>query len=233
MWRTSHPGRAAVNRGRRSDSGGRCWPDSVRRLRMRVAILTDPGGPVLVGVHGAVRVGERSVAILTDPGGPVLGRPTPRPTACRPRVAILTDPGGPVLGGSARQRARLDVPWLRSSPTLTGRCWLPGPLAVTAWRPVVAILTDPGGPVLGCPPPGRGPGVPAVAILTDPGGPVLGPLAHHGGKHHHVGVAILTDPGGPVLVPGRGVPRSSMWIRCCDPHRPWRAGAGPARPSWR
>ncbi len=125
---------------------------------------------LLVGAVGGDGV-ARDVAILTDPGGPVLplhdkvrgcalpklrSSPTLEGRCCnlhqspegelRILVAILTDPGGPVL---------------RSWPRL--------PHSPTA---VVAILTDPGGPVLhdhlellGA--------LTRVAILTDPGGPVL------------------------------------------------------------
>ena len=42
-----------------------------RARHVQVAILTDPGGPVLVAAVSAYRR-ARGVAILTDPGGPVL-----------------------------------------------------------------------------------------------------------------------------------------------------------------
>src|SRR5690349_1976262 len=88
-----------------------------------------------------------------------------------------------------------------------------------------------------------------VAILTDPGGPVLaaasGATAARGTSccdPHRPGragagfcgadaaarpavVAILTDPGGPVLAPPRASTASSPQ-GSCDPHRPGRAGAG-------
>src|SRR6266540_3627395 len=112
---------------------------------------------------------------------------------------------------------------LRSSPTLEGRCCNLHQSPEGELRILVAILTDPGGPVLRSWP--RLPHSPTavVAILTDPGGPVL-----HGQERvtamGGVEVAILTDPGGPVLPPRAG-PTRGRTRRCCDPHRPWRAGA--------
>ncbi len=61
------------------------------------------------------------VAILTDPGGPVLPRAVSPREQVALGVAILTDPGGPVLLRKVAAAGRvLDV--LRSSPTLEGRC---------------------------------------------------------------------------------------------------------------
>jgi len=86
-----------------------------------VAILTDPGGPVLHLVTVNAAGSDRRVAILTDPGGPVLH--CWEGYQLKPIfVAILTDPGGPVL----LVRGLVN----RSGPD------------------DVAILTDPGGPVL-------------------------------------------------------------------------------------
>jgi len=53
---------------------GRCWwvdAEPTVGDRDQVAILTDPGGPVLV-LRVQHRHSRRPVAILTDPGGPVL-----------------------------------------------------------------------------------------------------------------------------------------------------------------
>src|SRR6266545_4599230 len=54
---------------------GRCCllrlADRYRR-GLAVAILTDPGGPVLHGQERVTAMGGVEVAILTDPGGPVL-----------------------------------------------------------------------------------------------------------------------------------------------------------------
>ena len=89
--------------------------------------------------------------------------------------------------------------------------------------PDVAILADPGGPVLGADPTGNSTVKRRVAILADPGGPVLALRSgHHGSKT--ATVAILADPGGPVLAPNGGWKPSSGWG--CDPRRPRRAGAG-------
>ena len=92
--------------------------------------------------------------------------------------------------------------------------------------------------------------LPVVAILTDPGGPVLAPRGSgrscrtwgcdpHRPRRAGAGrralvadaadpdVAILTDPGGPVLAGSQSGP---PWPgRGCDPHRPRRAGAGGRR----
>src|SRR6266545_1361556 len=90
-----------------------------------------------------------------------------------------------------------DVLELRSSPTLEGRCCRVLRVAVRRHHEV-AILTDPGGPVL-----------------------LVGAFVNRSGPDD---VAILTDPGGPVLLPLRW----HQWVlcpECCDPHRPWRAGA--------
>ena len=65
------------------------------------------------------------VAILTDPGGPVLVVLLPVDRH-RVAVAILTDPGGPVLE-CAEPPHRRPVQVLRSSPTPEGRCWLTRP----------------------------------------------------------------------------------------------------------
>lgn len=62
-WRTS-----AVS-GPKASAGGHLGV--LRDLAVAVAILTDPGGPVLV-VNGDVTDGGVGVAIHTDPGGPVL-----------------------------------------------------------------------------------------------------------------------------------------------------------------
>ena len=54
---------------------GRCWDlahDAVPAVQ-GVAILADPGGPVLAGVLLIATSSVARVAILADPGGPVLG----------------------------------------------------------------------------------------------------------------------------------------------------------------
>jgi len=61
------------------------------------------------------------VAILTDPGGPVLADGVDVQAQDVPAVAILTDPGGPVLVAGVNRASSL-LP-LRSSPTPEGRCW--------------------------------------------------------------------------------------------------------------
>ena len=89
----------------------------------------------------------------------------------------------------------------------------------------VAILADPGGPVLAADRRGHPPGLHPVAILADPGGPVLA-MAGQGQLATAGSVAILADPGGPVLAPTCPA-RSSAQGTGCDPRRPRRAGAGP------
>ena len=134
-------------------------------------------------------------------------------------------PAGPVLrspSGSGPTCARS----LRSSPTPEGRCCArlgDGLLQVVE----VAILTDPGGPVLPLRLGGEAGGA-QVAILTDPGGPVL-PTRPSGCCCSPAGaqVAILTGPGGPVLP--RPASAGSSWTPSCDPHRPRRAGAATPR----
>src|SRR6266536_1208781 len=101
----------------------------------KVAILTDPGGSVLLLVL------ER--AQLND-GTPLRSSPTPEGRCCafhrRPllphadHVAILTDPGGSVLLLEDRGRRRADDQ-LRSSPTPEGRC-CPSSTSATRCRPV-------------------------------------------------------------------------------------------------
>jgi hypothetical protein len=103
---------------------------------------------------------------------------------------------GPVLRGGQVTRSRADL-WLRSSPTPEGRCCRGHAVQALAEAEVVAILTDPEGPVL-------------PARLEQP--------------RIHGPVAILTDPGGPVLHGGAADVAGSLWVGC-DPHRPRRAGA--------
>ena len=180
---------------------GRCWPEPHRSMR------------------------RDRVAILTDPLGPVLGL---RSSGCRRSVSQLLR-SSPTLSGrcwpdSRDEGARPDASMLRSSPTLragAGPTWEPG--SVLPAR--VAILTDPLGPVLGA---GRGRAAPviSVAILTDPLGPVLAGLTDGTPGTGHT-VAILTDPLGPVLA---GTMPRSVAAGGCDPHRPSRAGAGASPP---
>jgi len=139
-----------------------------------VAILTDPGGPVLpVGrvqaayarevalrssptlegrccerTAGSLDGGLDEVAILTDPGGPVLLTDAGPSLLEVTTVAILTDPGGPVLPGH---------PGGLHPPAA------PGCDPHRPWRAGAALVAQRGETVRGQP----------VAILTDPGGPVL------------------------------------------------------------
>ena len=169
--------------------------------------------------------GSSAVAILTDPGGPVLVRAgAPADDGHPSRLRSLR----PTLVGRCWARrctcSRNPRTALRSSPTLVGRCCnaklgrkhrLPG-LSCDPHRPWwagagtprrrwpagvtgnVAILTDPGGPVLGAVEGGVDVDPALVAILTERlGGPVLGEAVVHARPVH--GVAILTDLGGPVL----------------------------------
>ena len=166
---------------------------------LQVAILTDPGGPVLERVLGVRGVPRVHVAILTDPGGPVLGAAEALPV---PVWVRCCDPHRPWRAGAGSHLADTVLYWkpLRSSPTLAGRCWCPDVVMLVLADHLVAILTDPGGPVL-------------VAPLT------LADTARL------ADVAILTDPGGPVL--GHPFPFQQQPDQgSCDPHRPWRAGAG-------
>ena len=221
-----------------------------RSIRGRVAILADPGGPVLALGRAAAGPADQRVAILADPGGPVLAGLLADDTGPVAGVAILADPGGPVLALPGPSSGGGHTGWLRSSPTPEGRCWLAGWRAgrspCQSWLlrssptpegrcwldavggddggdPGVAILADPGGPVLAGRQAFAGAVLQAVAILAGPGGPVLGcaPRAVLTAR----GVAILADPGGPVL--GRRS-RCAPGTRpaCCDPRRPRRAGAG-------
>ena len=140
-----------------------------------------------------------------------------------PEVAILTDPLGPVLGPVVQLQVRPASATLRSSPTLSGRCWRPSPGWPTARGNSVAILTDPLGPVLGDDPVPRAAECVLVAILTDPLGPVLG--------RHRRGVRAAggsCDPHRPSRAgAGSWIPRRSQRApTSCDPHRPSRAGAG-------
>ena len=151
---------------------GRCWPHVVAQLADPgvVAILTDPGGPVLVR---PTHLSECS-ALSCDPHRPRRAGAGSRDRVViqrRAQVAILTDPGGPVLADDPAA-GRPGQAALRSSPTPEGRCWpqpITPPIAHTSllrssptpegrcWRAAprdhvvrgdVAILTDPGGPVL-------------------------------------------------------------------------------------
>ena len=244
---------AARWRGRRSGPiRGGCDPHRPRRagaalgssvhhaLGAFVAILTDPGGPVLPPPERRPR---RSCA-RCDPhrprrAGAALG---PRQVGTGTAVAILTDPGGPVLP-AVRRRPCMVRYRLRSSPTPEGRCCMRDLTfrAVSSscdpHRPrragaavlvqlgsggqrLVAILTDPGGPVL----PSSSSSVPAgsVSLRSSPTPEGRCCRHHQGWRLLADDVAILTDPGGPVLhgiaVPCAGPAR-------CDPHRPRRAGA--------
>src|SRR5918992_316923 len=144
-----------------------------------------------------------------------VGARVPRGRRCdphRPRMAGAAT--GAVVGSAA-------LTMLRSSPTPDGRC-----CSVLSWSDAcchcVAILTDPGGPVLLalC----REPRAHIhVAILTDPGWPVLRPAGTTAGGLLP-GVAILTDPGWPVLLEWHTC-GNRRHARRCDPHRPRMAGA--------
>src|SRR6266536_822488 len=179
---------------------GRCCGPASRATDWRthrVAILTDPGGSVLPGPGGHLRLDLRLRSSPTPEGRccpwPLAAAWTTRPGCCdphRPRrvgaaelgerpddaldgtVAILTDPGGSVLPDGQVPDEPADEQ-LRSSPTPEGRCCLPARRGVEAADAEVAILTDPGGSVLrvGHAPPHVEPV--GVAILTDPGGSVL------------------------------------------------------------
>src|SRR6266540_2851611 len=215
----------------------------------------DPHRPWRAGAARKIRievVDERYVAILTDPGGPVLlamddatkayldelrSSPTLEGRCCcarslagsprQRRVAILTDPGGPVLHAAWEQRGSRTASVLRSSPTLEGRCCSaasPTPRCSTCgcdphrpWRAGAAVqrFSNPAvSTALRSSPTLEG-----RCCVQLPDGSVPGPLA----------VAILTDPGGPVLL-WRAWP-AVRCPGCCDPHRPWRAGAASAAAS--
>ena len=219
---------------------------SARPRQRAVAILTDPrrAGAGAAGRTPAYTVRMlRSSPTLSGRCLPVVCRLPSTYRGCDPHrpsragagdlrravsrrycdVAILTDPLGPVLAGAAGVASGRACRWLRSSPTLSGRCWRgrPGPdrvsrsllrssptLSGRCWRVRGQWLVS---------------RLRAVAILTDPLGPVLGGRrARHG---HTVNmVAILTDPLGPVLAAARAASSRMPWR--CDPHRPSRAGAG-------
>src|SRR6266536_493157 len=148
------PGRAGIcgwSRGcdpHRPRRVGAARRSSARRARRRtVAILTDPGGSVLlasgleslaVAAHSlrssptpegrcclparrGVEAADAEVAILTDPGGSVLRVGHAPPHVEPVGVAILTDPGGSVLPGSTPPSPKTPT-GLRSSPTPEGRC---------------------------------------------------------------------------------------------------------------
>src|SRR6266542_2268429 len=229
---------------------GRCCGPASRATDWRthrVAILTDPGGSVLPGTGGHLRLVLRLRSSPTPEGRccpwPLAAAWTTRPGCCdphRPRrvgaaelgerpddaldgtVAILTDPGGSVLPDGQVPDEPADEQ-LRSSPTPEGRCCAPAPSP--SW---------PGSP--GCDPhrPRRV-------------GAALPRVGHHAARYD---VAILTDPGGSVLPigrrragwsggwwlrssptpEGRCCPRSTPTTTCrasssCDPHRPRRVGA--------
>ncbi|MCW2915862.1 MAG: hypothetical protein JWN52_3930, partial [Actinomycetia bacterium] len=88
-------------------------------------------------------------------------------------------------------------------------------------HPIVAVLTDPGGPVLPSTPPRSSTVTDWLRSSPTPEGRCCQLSRVDGVIHDRV--AILTDPGGPVL---------RQWylgivetIFRCDPHRPRRAGA--------
>src|SRR6266540_3477179 len=234
-----------------TDPGGPVLPADSCRPRTARSRCCDPHRPWRAGAARMGGTRARAVVQGCDPHRPWragAARKIRIEVVDERYVAILTDPGGPVLlAMDDATKAYLDE--LRSSPTLEGRCCCARSLAGSPRQRRVAILTDPGGPVLlqdvrTCRCEGE-----CVAILTDPGGPVLpsppspsttcspkwlrsSPTLegrccwemHRDPVAQGDGVAILTDPGGPVL---RTRPRRSGCSRspCCDPHRPWRAGA--------
>src|SRR6266536_5131206 len=128
---------------------GRCCGPASRATDWRthrVAILTDPGGSVLPGTGGHLRLVLRLRSSPTPEGRccpwPLAAAWTTRPGCCdphRPRrvgaaelgerpddaldgtVAILTDPGGSVLPDGQVPDEPADAQ-LRSSPTPEGRC---------------------------------------------------------------------------------------------------------------
>ncbi len=246
-----HEHRAHIGAGRNvailTDHGG---PALGRRAagnlhRQLVAILTDHGGPVLAQGRAGLVFPTEDVAILTDHGGPVLVlppllRPGPPPRRCDPHRPRGAGAGPSGLGNLGAQRA------LRSSPTTGGRCWaryLPTP---PNWTPV-AILTDHGGPVLGCrwicssarralrSSPTTG-GRCWLARETEAcGSPWLRSSPTTGGRCWALPaiwfwacsqVAILTDHGGPVLAGVLRMAGRPPRVEGCDPHRPRGAGAG-------
>jgi len=186
----------------------------------------DPHRPWRAGaaIVGGDRGDEAIVAILTDPEGPVLPAPTGRsisPRSCR------CDPHRPWRAGAARSGTRHGHGWCRGCDP--HRPWRAG-AAMRQWTDEiarqlrVAILTDPGGPVLR--PPRCWPTCPRV-IGCDPHRPWRAGAA----------IAAQCDKLGPCKSALRSSPtlegrcctgRSSTWTppgRRCDPHRPWRAGA--------
>ena len=198
---------------------------------------------MLPGAHVRLGPDRHSVAMLTDPGGPVLPMPDDwRPVAVA--VAILTDPGGPVLPEWSNTGVIAIHP-LRSSPTPEGRCCLlldidPAELAR------VAILTDPGGPVLpssegwpsGGGPPLRSSPTPegrcCVLTIGEPetDTPWLrssptpeGRCCMTGHTSSSCRAALRSSP----TPEGRCCALlGTAWLRAvtgCDPHRPRRAGA--------
>ncbi len=168
-------------------------------LAERVAILTDPEGPMLVAdLEKETRL-QRVVAILTNREGPMLAGFGDRVPELVPVVAILTDTEGPMLGWSpcrrsCRCRRRCDPHRPRRADAGFRRLHHGSPLR--------------------------------VAILTDSEGPILAEITERL-RRVVARVAILTDPGGPVLAWRPGP--SAGGRRCCDPHRPRRTGAGCSR----
>ncbi len=211
-----------------TDPGGSVLRRGGRRARRGRPPRCDPHRPRRVGAArgtaAPVVAGAADVAILTDPGGSVLlprrGRPAgarhrPRCDPHRPRrvgaadqpfgvavvgspVAILTDPGGSVL--PARKAPTRASTWSSCDPHR--------PRRVGAARSARQGQR------------GRDP----VAILTDPGGSVLPRPARPAGRGTGLRVAILTDPGGSVLR-AAGPPTAPARRPRCDPHRPRRVGA--------
>ncbi len=114
-------------------------------------------------------------------------------------------------------------PRASAHPTGVGRTW-PGqacPCAVGAPNWSVAILTGRRGPVL-----------PRTLVVASPevGALRSSPAVegrccadHQPDRRVGVDVAILTGRGGPVLP--NSAASASCPAACCDPHRPWRAGA--------
>ena len=129
---------------------GRCWLLAEVKVSMSFDKLRS--SPTLVGrcwLLAEVKVSMSFDKLRSSPT--LVGRCSdgPIPVMNRDGVAILTDPGGPVLAAGTAFVTPVTVFELRSSPTLVGRCWLDPAVEAGAVTVLVAILTDPGGPVLG------------------------------------------------------------------------------------
>ena len=232
-----------------TDPGGPVLDLRVERGRVLVilvAILTDPAGPVLVEPFRTGIGSEHRLRSSPTPGGRcwvgVMCTPGPE----KPLRSSPTPGAG---AGVITARLLSTHPGLRSSPTPGGRCWPPAP----AQAPYCGTCCDPHRPRgAGA---GRrrsrcDPGPLRVAILTDPGGPVLADRVQ---ADPSLDTALRSSPtpggrcwyrsalpAGPIRRscdphrPREGrcwrrSPVARRQLNSCDPHRPRGAGAGAFR----